>query len=323
MDAPEAIVAPENEAPVADTGAPNISARPSAQLSARPVDFRHPVFLSSAEWRKLRMDLDELAASTGSLLSTYLRLDFGLQVGRLQMLGFSEFIASLASPTHLILFKTDPLRGIGVTEIKSGIAQAVVDRLLGGPGKPSAPERQLTDMETALMDQFVQLALEEWCRMWSKLQPIEPEILGHENNPKFLQCATPDTMMLVLVLEARLGETEGQIQFAFPYSALEPLVNKLAELAATAAPKTGPAAVSATKWTQHLDKVSVRLSAQWPALKIPTRSLVELQVGSVLDFNPTDAERLELRVGKVVKFRGRLGTRDQKWAIQITEVCKL
>jgi flagellar motor switch protein FliM len=178
-------------------------------------------------------------------------------------------------------------------------------------------------METALMDQFVQLALGEWSKFWGKVQPLEAEILGHENNPKFLQCASADTMMLVLMLEARLGESEGQIQFAFPYSALEPLINKMAALGTASAPRPSTAVTGGVKWTQHLDQVSVRMNAQWPAVKIPTRSLIDLQVGTVLDLRAEDAERLELRVGKIVKFRGRLGTRDQKWAVQITEVCKL
>ena len=43
----------------------------------------------------------------------------------------------------------------------------------------------------------------------------------------------------------------------------------------------------------------------------------------MLDLKTEDAERLELLLGKTVKFRGRLGTRDHKWAVQITEVCKL
>ena len=315
MDAAENIAVEETEAPAGNAAA--------ASVSAQPVDFRHPVFLSSAEWRKLRMEVDEFAESAGALLSTYLRLDFGFQVGKLRTLGFGEFTAALPSPAHMLLFKTDPLRGIGVLEVKSGIAQAIVDRLLGGPGKPSAPERQLTDMETALMDQFVQLLLDEWCKMWGKLQPMEAEILGHENNPKFLQCATGDTMILVLVLEARLSEAEGQIQLAFPYAALEPLINKLGQLGAAPVPQATTVTAGSTKLTQHLDKVSVRMSAQWPAVKIPTRALVELEVGSVLDLKTEDAERLELLFGKTVKFRGRLGTRDHKWAVQITEVCKL
>ena len=315
MDAPETITAEQNEALETRAGA--------VSVSAQPVDFRHPMFLSSAEWRKLRMEVEEFIEATGALLSTYLRLDFGLQLGKLHTQSFGEFAAALPSPTHMILFKTDPLRGICLAEVRAGIAQAIVDRLLGGPGKPSAPERPLTDMETALMDQCVQLVLQEWCKMWGKLQKLDAEILGHENNPKFLQCASSETMMLVLNLAARLDESEGPIQLAFPFNSLEPLMNRLAQLGSPSAPQAPAAAPTNSKWTQHLDTVSVQMSAQWPAVKMSTRSLVGLEVGTVLDLKPEDAERLELRVGKTTKFRGRLGTREQKWAVQITEVCKL
>jgi flagellar motor switch protein FliM len=315
MDAPEVITPEQSQA--LETSAGPVS------VSAKPVDFRHPMFLSSAEWRKLRMEVEEFVEATGALLSTYLRLDFGLQLGKLHTRTFGEFAAALPSPTHVILFKTDPLRGICLAEVRSGIAQAVVDRLLGGPGKPSAPERSLTDMETALMDQFVQLVLQEWCKMWGKVQKLDGEILGHENNPKFLQCTSGDTMMLVLHLDARLDETEGPIQLAFPFNSLEPLMNKLAQLGAPSAPQAAPVAPTNSKWTQHLDTVSVQMNIQWPAVKMSTRSLIGLEVGAMLDLKAEDAEHLELRMGKTVKFRGRLGTRNQKWAVQITEVCKL
>lgn len=299
---------------VPNSGAPGVP--------PKPFDFRHPVFLSSAEWRKLRMEMEEFVESTGALLSTYLRLDFSLQLGKLDMLRFNEFTATLPAQTHLTLFKTDPLRGISLMEIRSGVAQTVVDRLLGGPGKPSGAERNLTDMEVALMDQFVQLVLDEWCKQWAKLQPLQAEILGHENNAKFLQCTTGDTVMMVLTLETRVGESEGQIQLAFPYAAMEALVAKLTSLGPAPATQPG-AAPSGPKWTQHLDKVPMQMMAQWPTMKVPTRALLSLQVGAVFDLKAEDAERLELRVGRVVKFRGRLGTRDKKWAVQITEVCKL
>ncbi len=208
-------------------------------------------------------------------------------------------------------------------EIRSGIGHAIVDRLLGGPGKPSGTERNLTEMEVALMDQFVQLVLDEWCKQWAKIQSLQAEILGHESNAKFLQCTTGDTVMLVLTLEVRMGESEGQFQLAMPYTSLEPLVNKLTQLGAPPATHAGPAPQSGPKWTQHLDKVPMQMHAQWPVMKVPTRALLGLQVGSVLDLKADEAEKLELHVGKVVKFRGRLGTRDKKWAVQITEVCKV
>ena len=50
---------------------------------------------------------------------------------------------------------------------------------------------------------------------------------------------------------------------------------------------------------------------------------LELKPGEILPLNLNAAERIDLIVGKLAKFRGRLGTRDQKWAVQITEISKL
>ena len=320
MDAPNTTTL-ETAEPIEEIKAP----ADSASTSATPprYDFRHPVFLSSAEWRKLRMEIEEFVASAGGLLSTYLRLDLTLQLGDLRTLTFGEFTSVLPVPTHLTLFKTDPLRGISLVEIRSQIAQAIVDRLLGGPGKGSGADRNLTEMEIALMDQFVQMLIDEWCKSWGRLQELRGEILGHENNAKFLQCASTDTLLLGIVLNLRMGESEGQIQLVLPYAPLEPLINKLAALGAT--PATAPAAAAnpATKWSRNLDKVPMTMKAAWPPLKISARALMGLQVGSIIDLKAEDSERLELRVGPKVKFRGRLGTHEKNWAVQITEICKL
>lgn len=324
MDAPESTPV-EIAEPAAETQAQvDFAPVPSAPANApQRFDFRHPVFLSSAEWRKLRIEVEEFVESTGALLSTYLRLDLSLQLGKLNTLTFGEFTASLPSPTHITLFKTDPLRGISLLEIRSGIGQAIVDRLLGGPGKGSGADRNLTEMEIALMDQFAQMVIDEYCKLWGKLQELRGEILGHENNAKFLQCASSDTLLLGIVLDLRMGESEGQLQLAVPYAPLEPLINKFAQLGAPPAMPSSAAVPAAQKWTQSLDKVPMTMNACWPALKLSTRALMALKVGSVLDLNAEDSERLELRVGQKTKFRGRLGMRDKNWAIQITEVCKL
>lgn len=300
------------------------AAAPETGKAARRFDFRRPVFLSSPQWRKLRMEVEEFVESLGALLSTYLRLDFALQLGKLQTIPFAEFSAALPARTQLALFSLEPLRGVSILELRPAIGLAMVDRLLGGPGKPASLERDLTEMEVALLDQAVQIMLGEWCKHWAKFQELRAEITGHENNPKFLQCASGETSLLVLTLEARMGETVDQLQLAFPYQTVEPLISKLTESSAQAAPpSSGAAQASAGKsWNGHLDDVPLTLTAQWPSLRIPTRSALALKPGDVLDLQPEGSEKVELRVGKVAKFRGRLGTRDGKWAVQINTIFK-
>jgi flagellar motor switch protein FliM len=285
-------------------------------------DFRHPVFLSSPQWRKIRGDIDEFAEGVAALLSTYMRLEFTLQVGKLDTTSFNDFTAELPPATHLTLFKLEPLRGVSIIEIRPGIGLGIVDRLLGGPGKPATLDRTLTEMEVALMDQLVQLLLGEWCKQWKRFQELRAEIFGHENNPRFLQSSGGDTIMLLIVLDARMAECTGQIQIAIPYHAFEPVLTKLTETIPAA---TAPALSKAPslKWNRSLDAVPINIRAQCPSFKMAARELFKLKVGEVVPLHPHCAEQIELRVGNLTKFRGRLGTREEKWAVQITEISKL
>jgi flagellar motor switch protein FliM len=314
MDSAETNPAAEAPAPAAIPA--------NSGVAAKPFDFRHPVFLSSAEWRKLRIELDEFVESIGALLSTYLRLEFGLQIGKLQTVSFNEFTSTVPSPTQLALFKLEPMRGISILEMRPVIGSAIVDRLLGGPGQPINPPRNLSEMEVALLDQVVQVLLNEWTKQWSKVQDLRAEILGHENNPKFLQSSSGDTIMLVATLEARMGECVDQIQLAFPYSTLEPLVKKLAQSGGPSSATTQAPQPPAIKWNRTLDDVPITVSAQWPTMKITTRALLTLKPGEILELNPELSEKIEIRLGSVTKFKGRLGTRENKWAIEITEISK-
>lgn len=295
--------------------------RDAAKSTAQPFDFRHPVFLSSPEWRKLRQEVEEFVASLGALFATYLRLDFGLQLARMRTMPFSEFTGGLPAPTHLALFKIEPLRGVSVLELRPAIGLAIVDRLLGGPGQPASVERDLTEMEVALLDEAVRIMLGEWCKQWSKLQELRAEILGHENNPRFLQSSTGDTTVLVVTMEARMGEIVDQVQLAFPYAGLEPLVLKLTETATAPAPAQSAAPV-ARKWNHNLDDVALTITALWPSQRLPAKKVIHLQAGDVLELTPESSEKIELHIGRIAKFKGRLGTRDGKWAIQINTVCK-
>jgi flagellar motor switch protein FliM len=294
---------------------------PEQEETGKRFDFRHPVFLSSAEWRKIRAEVEEFTEALGALLSTYLRVDFGLQLAKLDTIPFNDFTAGMPSATQLTVFKVEPLRGVSVLEIRPSIGLGFVDRMLGGPGKPATLDRHLTEMEVALMDQLVQLVLNEWCKPWKRFQELRPEILGHENNPKFLQSSGGDTIMLVVTLEARMGECTGPLQLAVPYTAFEPILTKLTQSSATPA-STAPAGPT-VKWNRNLDSLPIQLKAKWPAFRLTTRDLMKLKVGEVLPLQAHAADRVELLVGKLAKFRGRLGTREQKWAVQITEISKI
>ena len=159
----------ENTGPVVKDGE---SREKRDKGSIQPYDFRHPVFLSPAELRRLRIRHEEFIRALAARLSIYLRLEFSLQISKLQTITFQKFCESLPNPTHLSLFKVDPLRGIGILEIHPRLGLTIVDRLLGGPAHSITADHDFSEIEMALLDQAVQVVLAEWCNHWASIQEV-------------------------------------------------------------------------------------------------------------------------------------------------------
>jgi len=290
--------------------------------AVQPYDFRHPVFLSANELRKLRLRHEEFIRALAARMSIHLRLEFGLQMAKLHTITYQKLIESLPNPTHLTLFKVEPLRGICILDINPRLGLTMVERLMGGPGHSVAITRDLSEIEVALLDQIVQVILNEWCNHWASLKELRLTLLGHESNGRFLQTAPHDTVMLGLTMEARLGDCMEQMQIGFPYYTLEPLVRQLGEEIDAEARSQNSCAAGSLKWNRDLDRVSVPVTAGWDNLEIPARELAALKPGDVLQLAPDCANQVRVRLAKTNKFAGTLGTRGKWWAVAINQVLK-
>jgi flagellar motor switch protein FliM len=293
-----------------------------APETIQPYDFRQPAFLTPNELRKLRLWHEDFIRSLAERLSMYLRLEVNLKMSKLQTLVYAKFIEALPNPTYLTLFKAEPLRGICVLDVPTRLGLTVVDRLLGGPAHSVNLQRDLSEIEVALLDQVIQLILGEWCSQWNRLQDLRPVMLGHETNGRYLQTSPRDTVMLALAIEVRIGDCLEQLQLGFPYSTLEPLATLLQGSLEAGKPGQEDAAPASVPWNRILDTVKIPIVAKWQGLEMTVRDMAGLRVGDVLAMNPESAQQIGLELAGLAKFVGRLGTRNNHWAVEITRVLK-
>jgi flagellar motor switch protein FliM len=290
--------------------------------SIQPYDFRHPVYLSPTELRRLRIRHEDFIRALAARLSIYLRLEFTLQMSKLQTVTYLKFCEGLPNPTHLSLFKVEPLRGIGILEIHPRLGLTIVDRLLGGPAHSITADHDFSEIEMALLDQAVQVIMAEWCNHWASLQEVRPTLLGHENNGQFLQTAPHDTIMLVLAMEAKIGDCLEQMQIALPCFTLEPLIRKLGQFSEAAVQEsTLPA--SSLAWNRRFDEVPVPVTAVWDDLEFTARQVASLKEGDILPLDPGSARQVKIRLANLPKFQGRLGTTEGRWAVAVTDILRL
>jgi flagellar motor switch protein FliM len=236
-----------------------------------------------------------------------------------------KFAEGWANPTHLTLFKLDPLRGVCALEISPELGAIMVDRLMGGPGQVPEAVQEMSEIEMALLEQTVQLLIEEWRTQWSRIKELKPAILGCETSGQFVQVASSETVMLVLCLTVTVGSHIGRIQIGFPFLALKPLIDQLTQSAAEAstAAKPAPAAPAAPgKWNPVFDEVCVPISAEWEGLEMTAREVLALKIGDVLPLNPQLAHQVNVRLADLTKFQGRPGSVAGHWAVELTQAIK-
>jgi flagellar motor switch protein FliM len=238
-------------------------------IKIEPYDFRNPAFLTELELRRLRLLHEDFIRYLGARLSLFLRMEFGLKMARLTTLRYSKFTDLLPSPTHLCLFKVEPLHGVGILDVNPRLALTIADRMLGGRGHSVKLERYLTEIEIALLEDIINIILEEWCAQWKNEQELHPIILGHENNGRFLQTSPKDAIVLALTLEASFGDCSEQIQIGIPYYTIEPIVRKmqLRRQKDTATANTE----KRSQWLDSYDHITMPVRAEWDACEVNLR----------------------------------------------------
>lgn len=283
-----------------------------------PFDFRQPAFLAPAEMRRIRLRLEDFIRSLAANLSIYLRIEFGMRMSKLQTISYQKLIEGLPNPTHLTLFKAEPLKGICLMDMPPRLGLTIVDRLLGGPGHSVAGNRDLSDIESALLDEVVALVLKDWCDQWESIEQLRPVPLGHETTPRFLHTSAHDTVMLVLGMEASLGDCVEEIQMAFPYYTIEPLVRRLS-LLTSPEKEAGSRADGRPRWNDQFYDVRVPVTAEWQGLEMSVRALAHLKPGDLLMLENQCFDQVVIEIAEKPKFRGRLGTKGDKWAVELKE----
>jgi flagellar motor switch protein FliM len=270
----------------------------------------------------LRVRHEDLVVSLATRLSIHLGLEVVMQMAKLEAMTYHTFAEGLTNPTFTTMLKAQPLTGIGLLDIPPRLGLSIVDRELGGPGRVAEDTSQIGKVETRLLSTVVHLIVNEWCAVWKDLMELQPSVLGHEMNSRYLDTSDPDTTMLVVGVETHIGDLVEMMQFAFPHHMLEPLTLKLNASAAHAEKPGATTKNAPLKWNPFFDDVDVQVRAELPEIQVPGSQVAELKVGDIVPLPPECMTEVRLRLANHPGFIGTLGISNQRRAVKIDKCLK-
>ncbi|PIE04673.1 MAG: flagellar motor switch protein FliM [Spirochaetales bacterium] len=282
-------------------------------------DFRRPDKFSKEQIRTVSFMHETFARLTTTSLATQLRSLVHVHVASVDQLTYEEFLRSIPSPTALAVINMDPLTGSAMLEIDPAITFTIIDRLFGGPGEGSKINRELSEIERAVMESIIVRILGNMREAWSQVIDLRPRLGQIETNPQFVQIVPPTEMVVLVTLETKVEEVEGMMNFCIPYLTIEPIISKLSAQYWYSSVRRGTTTENLNVLRERLAAIKVPLVAEVGSITLAMKDVMSLQPGNVIRLSNTRVgDPMVLKLGNRPKFECRPGVVGQKLSVQVT-----
>jgi flagellar motor switch protein FliM len=291
------------------------STRGADGAAAVRYNFRRPDRVSKEQIHSINFLHDRFARNLATSLAAYLRAVTELSIVSVEQFSYAECLQALPDPTAFYALSLAPFEDLGALEINPAIAFAMIDRMLGGDGRGEIPNRALTEIEQNVIDSVVRLILEALTETWKPIvSDLKFGIRGRETRPQMLQVAAPNDVIVMIVFDVRIGESRGFINVCLPASMVESAGTEFVQ-----AWKRQDRVIPPQEriWVhEHLSRMPMTIS---PVIetRLTGREVLALEPGDVVSLGHPVDEPIELRVGGLCKFVGRMVATDRRVLAQV------
>ena len=313
----------------ADHPSVTVSATPTPRQRRRlrnsepvPYDFRRPIQLSREHARTLQLGFDGFARQATTVFTSSLRTVCSVTLAGIEQRTYAEYVDSLGQSTYMTLFSAEPMPGVGMIEMPLFAIFSSVDHMLGGPGADTQPERPLTEIESGVARGLIERLLSEMRYYLAPVVPLEPTITGVEYNPQFAQVAGTADVMVVVLFDLRINDRDHRMSICLPFSGLVPHLTSANQSGPVSDRERAQRAASAQLLQEQFAKVPVQVSVRFKPTKLSPHAISELRPGDVVRLSHAASLPLDVTVADDTFAQATAGARGQRLAALIVDTPK-
>lgn len=261
------------------------------------------------------MATDTFARQMATVLSTTLRIVAHATLEEVVQTTYEEYIDRVPNPSLLAVLDFAPLEGDGVFALPMDLVMSVIDRLLGGPGSRTQPSRALSEIESGLIRNLVKQMVWELRYAFEALGGVKAEVQSLESDPQFLQLAPPSDAMIVAHFEIKLGDQIARSTLCIPVETIAPVLDSV-----HAKPEielSGAKAEAAQSLKERMHEVPVDVRVAFASISLPSRDILDLEVGDVLPLHHPTNQPLTLEADGIPVATAVPGSHGKRLACQI------
>lgn len=283
----------------------------------KPYDFRRPGKFNKDSIHTLVVIHDTFARLLQGQLSAALRTRVQASVRSTNQYTYGEFTQLLPNPTVVAQFEMTPLPGSCLVELSHNIAYAIIERVFGGQGSDSQPQRALSEIEAGVIQRMVQDMFGPLQESWRNVAEVKPAMGSLETNPLFLQAAAPSEAVVAITLSVDIGEHKGHMALVFPFTTVEPVLARLSTHRWLESVR--PANEDERRTIRRsVESTMVKVHAELGRTRVRVQEFVDLKVGDLIMLETKTSDPVPVYVGDRLVFYGRPGIIGRQMSVQVT-----
>ena len=276
-------------------------------------NFKRPDRISKNQIRSLHFVHDRFVRNFSSSASAYMRTVVEISLENIAQISYAEFLNTVSDPTCYASISLKPLDGMAAIEISPSLVFPMIDRLLGGAGRPITNPRPMTEIEQSIMQNVLKLLVDNLKESWRPVYAIEFALGTTETHPHMLQVTSPNEMVIHFQFQARMRETMAKMHLVVPTLALEPIIHIFDQ------EETSRRKIVQDGTLLHLLRnIPLNVSIETAEASFPMQSLVSLQVGDTLVLDQREEWPVMIKVSGKNKLHAKAHMDSTRKAFVVT-----
>jgi len=279
-------------------------------------DFYRSDLISKEQIRAIHGLHTNFARNLTTSLSAYLRGVIEVTLLSVDQISYQEFTRLLSDPTLFCGFSVQPMHGNLAMELSPSVAFPAIDMLLGGTGNSPSESRTLTEIEMQIAEGVIKLALRDLEEAWRPIMEINPKLEKMETKPQMMQLVAPGEAVVAIPFDIKMGEQTGRLHLCIPSVIMKMNRAIFEQQRHRPAPEGG--GNESEKIGDVLRGARVGLTSEIHDHALVLEDVLRISVGDIVMLNHAVDDPVQLNIGGIAKFCGRIVARRGKRAFEIS-----
>lgn len=280
----------------------------------RKLDFSRPSKFTSEQQRRLGRAHETFGRSVSTRMSAELRTPISVELIDTSQLTWASALEEVPRGSVSCIVEVAPIDGRMLVTAELSLLLGLLERVLGGQPADRTLERNLTEVDRALIARLFQMLLDELSISYGDLAELQFGIIDLETERAPAQLAPLSEPTLAMTFEFKLGRASSTMVLLVPHRALEPIL----QVAPATQQETELAAGAAAAVGEAMGEVVVQLRAEVGSVEMPLARVLALRSGDILRLDGGAEEgAVTLYADAVALHRAKLGRNGRRRAVGI------